>query len=283
MMNEDGAMNCREVEKQTCALIDDGRKHQRDGRYEEALARFDKAVNLCRGLSDKFDPVALALAQALDNKGRALIDLKQLTEAIPCFDEGIQIHEGFVRGDGSKQDVREIAVSVMNKGLALMCLGRNDEARVCFERAIDGFEHCGSRDDFACAWLNNAELYIRQKRFAEALPAIDEALTAWETEAGEESDALNADYVYALFCRADVLLNLGHHQEALEFSDRSLTLQHVIVQQGNDPEERANLIEALEVRGSILTKLGRLKEAKECLREAAMLKGKPKSLGQETN
>src|SRR6202167_1753802 len=168
----DNASNWQDVTEETSELIDKGREHQRNGRYKEALAQFNRAVNLCRRLSSESDPVALALAQALDNKGRALMDLEKLNEAIPCFDEGIQIHEGFVRGDGSGEDVREIAVSVMNKGLALMCLGRDDEARVCFERAIDGFERCGSRDDFARAWLNNAELYIRQKRFAEALPAI---------------------------------------------------------------------------------------------------------------
>jgi tetratricopeptide (TPR) repeat protein len=280
-MNTDDTLRWKEIEKQTCALIDEGREHQQNGRYADALARFDRAVSLCRGLSDKFDPVALALAQALDNKGRALMDLERLTEAIPCFDEGIQIHEGFVRGDGTWQDNREIAISVMNKGLALMRLGRDDEARVCFERAIDGFERCGSRYDFACAWLNNAELYIRQKRFAEALPAIDEALTAWKAATDEESDALNADYVYALFCRADVLLNLRRCQEALEFSDRSLPLQRIIVDQGNDPQELTNLIEALEVRGNIFTKLNRAREAEKCFCEAAQLKRNAGRLGQD--
>jgi tetratricopeptide (TPR) repeat protein len=168
----------RHVVEQTTALIDEGREHERTGRYEAALARFDEGVNLCRHSSSKSDEVALALAQVLDNKGCALMDLERLIEAVFCFDEAIEIHEGFVRGDGSGQDVREIAVSEMNKGLALMRLGRNDEARGFFERAIDGFERCESRGDSARAWLNNAELYIRQKRFSEALPAINEALAA---------------------------------------------------------------------------------------------------------
>lgn len=259
------------VVEQTTELIDKGREHQRNGRYEEALERFDYAVNLCRPVSDKSDEVALALAQALDNKGRALMDLERLIEAVFCFDEAIEIHEGFVRGDGEWQDVREIAVSAMNKGLALMRLRRDDEARVSIERAIDGFERCGSRDDFARAWLNNAELYIRQKRFAEALPAIDEALAAWEAEAGGQPGASNEDCVYALFCRADVLFNLGRYQEALEFADCSFPLQRIIVEQGNDPQELVNLIKALELRGSILTKLGQTKDAEKCFREAGSL------------
>jgi tetratricopeptide (TPR) repeat protein len=262
-----------DVVKQTSALIDKGRKYQQKGRYEDALACFDKGVNLCRPLSDKSDSVALTLAHALDNKGQALMDLERMADAVACFDEGIEIHEGFVRGDGSRWDAREIAISVMNKGLALMRLHRDDEARVSMEHAIDDFERCGDRDGFARAWLNNAELYIRQKRFTEALPAIDEALAGWEAVAGKKRTSSNADYVYTLYCRADVLLNLRRYQEALEFSDRSLPLQRVIVKRGKDPEELANLIEALEVRGNILTRLGRIKEAESCFREAAKLRG----------
>jgi hypothetical protein len=41
----------------------------------------------------------------------------------PLFRQAIQVHEGFVRGDGTWQDVREIAVTMMNKGRALMLLG----------------------------------------------------------------------------------------------------------------------------------------------------------------
>jgi len=207
-----------------------------------------------------------------------------LIKAVFCFDEAIEIHEGFIRGDGSWQDRREIPVSVMNKGLALMRLGRDDEARACFEQAIDDFERCGSGDDFARAWLNNAELYIRQKRFAEALPAIDQALKSWRgLEDGDNPVGMNAFFVYALFCRADILLNLGCYQEALEFSDRSLPLQRIIVEQGNDPLERVNLIEAWEVRGKIAATLGREKEAEECLREAARLRERANGRHDEQN
>jgi tetratricopeptide (TPR) repeat protein len=282
-MNADQVPNWESVERQAVSLVDDGHRFQRLGQDEKALASFDKAVTICRGMSEKSDPVALALAQALDNKGNALVELERLVEAIPCFDEAIRIHEGFVRGDGTPQDVREIAVTVMNKGLALMLLGRNDEARACLERAIDGFERCGSREDYCRAWLNNAELYIRQKRFREALPAIDEAIAAWEDVISDKPGTLNADYVYTLYCRADVLLNLGCCQEALDFSDRAIALNRAMVEAANGPKEREDLAVAVNLRGDVLTKLGRTDEAQDCFREAAQLKGNADGLDGDGN
>jgi len=150
-MNADQVPNWEGVEGQAVSLIDRGHLFQRLGQNEEALMSFDKAVAICHPISDKSDPVALVLAQALDNKANALVDLGRLPEAVLCFDQAIQVHNGFVRGDGTWQDVREIAVSVMNKGRALMLLGRNDEARACFEQALDVFEQCESDEDMANA------------------------------------------------------------------------------------------------------------------------------------
>src|ERR1019366_1510784 len=130
-MNANSRENWQDVERRTVSLIDKGHMLQRLGQNSEALASFDKAVTICRGMSDKSDSVALILAQALDNKASALMDLNRLAEAVPFFDEAIQVHEGIVRGDGREQDVREIAISVMNKGLALMRLGRSEEALAC--------------------------------------------------------------------------------------------------------------------------------------------------------
>ena len=150
-MNASEEPDWQSVERHAVSLIDKGHELQRLGCDKEALASFDKAVTICRAISDKSDPVSLVLAQALDNKGRALMDLKRLAEAIPCFDEAIQVHKEIVRGDGTEQDVRETAISVMNKGLALMRLGRNEEALACFEEALDAFRTCQSGEDIARA------------------------------------------------------------------------------------------------------------------------------------
>jgi len=262
----------QDVERQGVSLIDKGILLTRLGDHKEALASFDKAVSICRPIFEKSDPVALILAQALDNKARALMDLGRPAEAIPCFDESIHVHEGIVRGEGSPRDIREIAVSVMNKGLALMHLNRNDDdALACFEQALEGFEKCGSGSDAARALTNCGDLFFRQDRFEEALAALEKSLVLWE--AAYQPDASKSDHAYALFSRADVLLQLGRYQEALDSSDRSIDIFRTVVSHANGPGEREDLADSLKLHGQVLTKLGRVKEADECFREAEKLRG----------
>jgi tetratricopeptide (TPR) repeat protein len=282
-MNADNAENWEGVERQAVSLIDKGILLRGLGQDDAALASFEKAVTTCRAVSDESDPVALVLAQALDNKARALMDLERVAEAIPCFDEAIRVHEGIVRGEGTEQDVREIAISMMNKGLALMRLGRSEEALTCFEQALDGFRQCESDEDAARVLLNCGELYIRQNRLDEALSAYDESLAGWEAVAGDEPDDAMADYAYTLYGKADVLHRLERHGEALDLSDRSIALHRTVMNHANGPRERKTLAEAVNLRGHILTKLGRTSEAQECFREAARLKGKTGGIERDEN
>jgi tetratricopeptide (TPR) repeat protein len=260
-MSKNESPNWQDVERRGVTLIDKGHQFQQLGCDEDALASFDKAVTICRSTADAPEPVKLILAQALDNKARALMDLKRLDEALPYFDEAIGVHEAIVRGDGTEKDVREIAISAMNKGLALMRLGRNAEALACFERAIDDFEQCRSRDDYARAWLNCGELYTRQNRLDEALAAFDESAAAWEAATAYEPDAAKADYAYTLFSKADVLRHLRRYHEALELCDRSIAIHRAVVNHANGCRQRGDLAEALNLRGHILTDLGHTKEA----------------------
>jgi len=282
-MNPDYAENLRHVDRRAVSLIDKGILFRQRGKNEMALASFDKAVTICRPLSDKSDPVALVLAQALDNKARSLMDLDRTAEAIPCFDEAIRVHEGIVCGDGTEQDVHEIAISVMNKGLALMRLGNSEEALACFERALDGFRRSESNEDAARALLNCGELYIRQGRLDAALAAYNEALASWEAVIDDEPDGTMADYAYTLYGKADVLHCLERYGEALDLTDRSIALHRAVLKHANGPSERETMAVAVNLRGHILTKMGRSKEAQECFREAAQLKGKVDGLREDAN
>jgi tetratricopeptide (TPR) repeat protein len=273
-MNANAKPDWQNVERQGVALIDKGILLTGLGDHAGALTSFDKAVLICRPISEKSDPVALILAQALDNKARSLIDLGRSAEAVPCFDEAIQVHEGIVRGEGTVQDVREIATSVMNKGLALMHLDRNDDALACFEQALNGFEECGSDADVALGLANCGDLFLRQDRFDDALEALGKSVAVWEDVAACAPDASKSDYAYALFSRADVLLHLGRYQEALDSSDRSVAIFRTVVSHASRPKAREDLADALKLHGGVLTKLGRIKEADECFREAKELRGK---------
>jgi tetratricopeptide (TPR) repeat protein len=83
------------------------------GRYDEALAAFEKAALL--------DPKDLVV---LFNKAQALLDLKRYDEAVQAYDDVL---------DRSPRD----AVAWFNRGRALEALGREGEAVQSFQEAIN--------------------------------------------------------------------------------------------------------------------------------------------------
>lgn len=259
-MSKSESRDWQDAETRAVSLLDKGHLLHQLGQNEGSLASYDQAVKICRPFSNECDRLAFVMAEALDSKANALVDLERMAEAVAVFDEAIQVHEGILHGDGTWQDVHGIAISQMNKGRALMLQDRYDDARSCFECALDGFERCDSSLDLARTWLNVGSCYVRQARFNEALAAFDESLTHREAVI-EESDVSKGDYAYALYGKADVLLKLGCPDEALEVCDRAIALQRVIAGQTHDPSDREHLADSLETRGRILTKLGRTKEA----------------------
>jgi len=117
MKNDANEPNADVVVMRTVMLIDNGRIFSQLGEPTKALACFDKAVEICRPLSTHSDPVALSLSQALDNKANILVDLKRVAEAIPVYEEAIQVLEDNRRGEGQPAELREMAISVTRQSL----------------------------------------------------------------------------------------------------------------------------------------------------------------------
>ena len=265
-MNENESRRWQEVEKRAASLIDKGQLLQSLGQNEEALACFEVAVAITRGARDRSDSVALMLPQALDNKGSALMDLDRLTEALICYDEAIQVHRGIVGHDGTWNDTREIALSIMNKGLALMRLGRHEEAT----------------EDLARVFLNLGEVFVRRDALNLAGTCLRDSiyhwqLAAWEAATGqpadthstqllecvdwdtasdavieEQSDAFKADYAYTLYAWADVEQREGKYQQAVDHVDSAIAYQRAIIGHVPCPKVREDLIESVKLRGRIL-------------------------------
>jgi len=82
-----------------------------EGKYDEAIACYDKAIEI-----DPDNPVVW------NNKGLALNSLGKYKEAIACYDRVIEI-------DSKDADAWN------NKGLALNSLGNTEEAKKCYEKS----------------------------------------------------------------------------------------------------------------------------------------------------
>ena len=151
----------------------------KDGRYEEAVALYDRAIRMgskpatawtSRGVAFKrlgqldeamrCHNVALKLNPeneiAWCNKGDILFRAGKLDKAVECFDKAIGIRPRY-------------AIAWNNKGAALAKAGRYEEARECEDRAVE------LRPKYVAAWLNRGEVLARLGERDEAQRCLERA------------------------------------------------------------------------------------------------------------
>jgi tetratricopeptide (TPR) repeat protein len=127
-----------------------------------------------------------------------------------------------------------------NKGNALLNLGNNEEAIVCYEKAIE------LDPNDAYAWNNKGLSLSNLARYEEAIKSYDKAI---------ELDPNDATVFYN---KGAILYNLARYEEAIKSYDKAIEL---------DPND-AN---ALSDKGLCLDELARYEEAIECHDEAIKL------------
>jgi len=186
------------------------------GRYEEAIASYDKAI--------EFKP---DYHQAWNNRGVALWNLERFEEAIASYDKAIEF----------KPDDHQ---AWNNRGNALAGLGRFEEAIAAYDKAIE------FKLDFYGAWSNRGIALDKLERFEEAIASYDKALAikddpdTWNNRGGalanlERYEEAIASYDKALEIKSDypdpwsyrglALSRLGRYDEALANQDQALKLQ----------------------------------------------------------
>ena len=134
------------------------------------------------------------LAEAHNNRGNALLDLKRPEEALASYDAAIALQP-------------ELAEAYNNRGNALKDLQRPEEALVSLDRAI------ALKPDFAEAYNNRGNVLLALQRPEEALVSLDRAI------------ALQPDLADAYNNRGNALLELKRPEEALASHDRAIALK----------------------------------------------------------
>jgi predicted O-linked N-acetylglucosamine transferase (SPINDLY family)/predicted double-glycine peptidase len=186
---------------------------QREGRLEEALAAYDRAVSL--------EP---DYAEAHAGRGAVLLQQKRLEEALGALDQALRY----------EPDAPELH---FYRGLTLHQQGRLQEALAAYDRAIR------LKPAYAKAHEGRAAISLQQGRLEEALGAYDQALHSAPAlphlhfgrgrvlrrlarfgealAAYEQALRLQPDYADAHFGRGVVLQQLGRLGEALEAYERA--------------------------------------------------------------
>ncbi len=151
--------------------------------YAEAIRKIDAAL--------KLNPT---IAEAFNNRGTALRELKRFGEALTSHDKAIEL----------KPDYAE---AFNNRGNALLEMKRPGEALASYERAIL------LKPDYAEAFNNRGNTLLELARLDEALASFDQAI------------ALNPRYAHAYNNRGNVLVELGRFHEALASHDKAIALK----------------------------------------------------------
>jgi tetratricopeptide (TPR) repeat protein len=142
------------------AWVDKGILLRDEGRHNEAIICFDKAIEI------KPNHVG-----AWNSKAFALHNLGRHNEAIICFDKAIEINPHY-------------AYPWNGKGVSLNLLGRYNEAIICYDKAIE------IEPNYVDAWNNKGIALHNLGRYNEAIICYDKAIEikpnhvgAWNSKA----------------------------------------------------------------------------------------------------
>ena len=216
------------------ALNERGSALLASGRFEEALASFDKALTL--------EP---NYAQALNSRGAVLHALGRSEEALVSLDKALTIQPDYVRASNNRGVVllarnriedaltsfdKALALQPAlidahyNRGNALLTLGRFSDALESFDGAL------AIKPDHAQALNNRGTALLSLSRFNEALASFDQALTTQPAFA----EALNN--------RGTALRALSRLEEALTSYNRALTIQPAYVEALNNRADTLGML-----------------------------------------
>lgn len=237
-------------ELEVAAQVNKGLSLYELGRYEDAVAWCDRALETNRRLEE-----------AWNNKGIALAAQGRHEEAVSCYDQALGINP-------------RAQMALSNKGVALYELGRNDEALDHLDRALK-IEPLDSK-----AWSNKGIVLEKLGQRKEAMDCHDRAIAldprneqvwtnkglllaaqGWHKEAVACHDialGINRRLDVAWHNKGGSLAALGRHKEAVECLDQALKI---------NPRRAMTWAK----KGLTLAEMGQLKEAFESYFQAVSL------------
>ncbi|MGH6684316.1 MAG: tetratricopeptide repeat protein, partial [Pseudolabrys sp.] len=214
--------------------------HAQRGNFEDAARLFRQASQI------KPDH-----APCHYNHGNVLIELKQLGQAVACYDRALALAPGYIEAH-------------FNRGNALLKDGRFADALAGFDNALR------LNPGFAEAHSGRGNALRELKRFNEALACFDKALVLRPNDAGFQGNRGNAlhelgrlgealagfDRALAIrpnkaefhYNRGNILCDIGRRDEALASFNKALAI-------------KPNDTEFLHNRGNVLLDLGRFEDA----------------------
>ena len=255
----------------------EGTNFENEGRYEEAIEAYNKAIEInpqdinawnCKGnafsnlgkyeeANEAYDEAIKINPQFVDiwfNKGNVLCNLTKYEEAIEAYDEAIKINP---------QDID----AWNNKGATFIDLNYYEEALECFNKVIE------INPQYIGVWKSKGYIFSNLNRHEEAIECYDKAIEinpqdvdAWNNKGASLDDLnryedaidaynevieINPEYVRAWGNKANTLFALNRHEEAINACNKAIEID-------------TRYLDAWSCKGAILFDLNRYEEALEC-------------------
>ncbi|MDF0554162.1 tetratricopeptide repeat protein [Kamptonema sp. UHCC 0994] len=211
-----------------------------EGRYQEALVSFEKAILMNADIDE-----------AWYNRGNVLVKVQRLEEAIACYDQAIGLN-------------RDYYEAWYNRGNVLMRLQRYEEAAAAYDEAI------ALKPEEYGPWHNRAAAMGRLQRYQDAIASYEKALSiksddpeVWHTRAAmlgklqryaeavasyDQALTIGADRYETWYNRGNMLWRLQRYAEAITSYDKAIAI---------NPDK----YEVWYNRGAVLGKLQQYEEA----------------------
>ncbi|HJZ87055.1 MAG TPA: tetratricopeptide repeat protein [Polyangia bacterium] len=195
-------------------LYTDGSVYLEEGKYEQALALFQRAQPM---MEQKLGPEHPFVATILDGMGLVYSSLGKNQEALTYHQRALELRE---RALG--RDHPYVAISLNNVAGAYLGLARHEDALAAFKRALVIQEQSlGTGHTEYADSLNNVGMILTdQGKLEEALSYLQRALAVYEKAVGPEHQRV-------ALCRTNLgnaLNELGRRREALAEFQRSLAI-----------------------------------------------------------
>lgn len=257
-------------------LANKGEVLRQIGRLDGALASQDEAIALLESIPTL--DVRYELATAYLNKGIALKDLGRVADSVTWYDAAAGILQELQR-HGRYEYVNTFALTLVDKGNALVQLGRLEEAAACYDvvianrrQLVGEYGRAELAGDIGQALVNKGVMLRGLGRFDEALACLDEAARLLREQVeGRGRHELANELAKALVNMGNVYTNTDRYPAAVDCYSEAIRIRRRLVEQQQRTDLADELALVLLNCGAAQMLLDRLDEAAATVGEAVAI------------